>query len=192
MLTTMAHADPHRGRAPSPMLAPRAFGATRSGSALQLTRGQVTKRRREAHLGDLRSIRGHVMYARDQRIATRKARGTAKRASGARPAGKATPRERFFTHTEGHYVRTLSRRNLSSRVFQTPRTMTHVLTGRLDMCRNCQQHLIAELRRKYPGHRHTVHYTFNDLTGARTLWRPGEKTKRSTYPGGAIIRYNAA
>ncbi len=89
-------------------------------------------------------------------------------------------------------MRTLSKRNLDASVHMSGDRMTHVLTGRLDMCRNCQQHLIAQLRRKYPRHRHVVHYTFADLTGARTLWKPGEKSKSTDYDGGTIIRYNAA
>lgn len=149
---------------------------------------------RTKHLGEVDSLKGHVMYARDKIIKTRKAGRRSTRAPR-KAAGKISALERFYTHTEGHYVKTLNKKNLGARVHVEGtgkrKVMTHVLQGRLDMCKNCQAHLLPELRKKYPDYRHVVHYSFKNLDGARTLWaRVKAKKLRKTVGTDALTRYN--
>ncbi|MDW6005208.1 hypothetical protein [Vibrio mangrovi] len=163
---------------------------TASKQPIQFVRG-VNKQERTRHLNDVTSLRGHIMYARDHPVKTRKAGRKSQARSSVKK--KLTPRERFFTHTEGHYVRTLNKRNVTVRahVDEENKVMTHVLQGRLDMCKNCQQFLLPELKRKYPRYTHQVHYSFHDLTGSRTFWNKLGKKKMVTRVGNdTITRYN--
>jgi hypothetical protein len=148
------------------------------------------------------------MFARDEIIKTKKAGRKIKakkaRAPGARKkvAEKVTKKEMkeaaekkvFLTHTEGHYVRTLSRRNLHKRVniSQSGRfqVMEHILQGRLDMCRNCQRNLIPALIKKYPGHIHKVHYSFFSPDGSRTYWKGKKRFATKMTGRHRLTRYN--
>jgi hypothetical protein len=176
------------------------FGHINNGlQTVQLTkssRPSITSRTN--HLHQIQSLNGHVMYARDQRITTRKAGRRAARRAPKRPVKKTAAsdadRNRFFTHTEGHYVRTLNKANLKKRVHvdEKNKIMTHILQGRLDMCTNCQRFLLPELQRKYPDYTHQIHYSFNDLTGSRTFWTRKKRGRQFTtrQRGGSITRYN--
>jgi hypothetical protein len=159
----------------------------------------VRKKERTNHLNETDSLKGHVMYARDQRVLTRRAGRKTKakrvRTSGAKKVQTQIDRDRFFTHTEGHYVRTLSARNLGTRVNirenKRQKVMEHVLQGRLDMCRNCQKHILQELKKKYPGYIHQVHYSFSSGDGSRTHWRgKGRRIQNKIKGGHTITRYD--
>lgn len=154
----------------------------------------LTKEERTNHLVDTGSVKGHVMYARDEIIKTRRAgrRSTKKKVKVAEKESLAVKkRNRFFTHTEGHYVKTMSKKNLSKRVKINKNTMEHILQGRLDMCSNCREHIINELVAKYPKYKHKIHYSFSSGEWSRKFWKgKGKKIIEKIKGGHTLIRYD--